>query len=225
MTPDVFTDEDLTDMSIIDQLRLYLNSQPRGDTLLTILSVRYKRLRRELDTLLENLTVTQTRCTALFQESRAFKWLNTSGPIESRIVADVVHERRMQDQKWGPIDEKQVDKPDGTGELWRHAALDLETAGHMTTRPGATQTWSEILMEEALEANVETDPVRLRAKLIQVAAVACKWVQVLDMRKTRVEARTEGIHLPGGWCQACGGFNGSAKETRVDCRACGARKP
>jgi hypothetical protein len=80
-------------------------------------------------------------------------------------------------------------------------------------------------MEEALEANVETDPVRLRAKLIQVAAVACKWVQVLDMRKTRVEARTEGIHLPGGWCQACGGFNGSAKETRVDCRACGARKP
>ena len=33
--------------------------------------------------------------------------------------------------------------------------------------------------------------------------------------------RRSGVCLPGWWCCACGGFNGSAKEVRTACRACG----
>ncbi|MER6951259.1 hypothetical protein ABT294_45315 [Nonomuraea sp. NPDC000554] len=44
-------------------------------------------------------------------------------------------------------------------------------------------SWRHILHEEVLEAFAEDDPELLRAELVQVAAVAVKWVQALDRRR------------------------------------------
>lgn len=43
-----------------------------------------------------------------------------------------------------------------------------------------TVTWRDILSEEVFEAYAESDPEKLRAELIQVAAVAVKMVDALD---------------------------------------------
>jgi hypothetical protein len=45
-----------------------------------------------------------------------------------------------------------------------------------------TITWEHILTEEWAEAIAEDDPVALRAELIQVIAVAVKWVEAIDRR-------------------------------------------
>ena len=178
--------------------------------------------------LFDNLTATQHRCTALIQEVHALKWLNTSSPIETRIVADAVYERRRQDQKWGPLDEKSVDMPDGTGEQWNlalHKAREANADG--------TESFLSILREEVYEAAVETTQEGLRAELVQVAAVALKWIAAIDMRKSRTESRLRtpqsetqlhGINLGGWWCGACGGYNGPGRK-EPSCRACDARRP
>lgn len=43
-------------------------------------------------------------------------------------------------------------------------------------------TWRHILAEEYHEALAETDPAKLRAELVQVAAVAVAWVEAIDRR-------------------------------------------
>lgn len=44
-------------------------------------------------------------------------------------------------------------------------------------------TWRDILAEEFNEALAESDPDRLRAELVQVAAVAVNWVEAIDRRE------------------------------------------
>ncbi|MEU4509707.1 hypothetical protein AB0G05_09445 [Nonomuraea wenchangensis] len=95
----------------------------------------------------------------------------------ARVLADVTAERAAQDARFG-----MQELPDGTGgeaAASRSAAARDETdaADH-----AGTLTWRHILAEEVLEAFAETDPGRLRAELVQVAAVAVKWVQALDRR-------------------------------------------
>ena len=43
-------------------------------------------------------------------------------------------------------------------------------------------TWVSILLEEVFEACAEDDPARLRAELVQVAAVALQWADAIDRR-------------------------------------------
>jgi hypothetical protein len=40
-----------------------------------------------------------------------------------------------------------------------------------------------VLDEEVWEAFAESDPAKLRAELVQVAAVAFRWIEALDARK------------------------------------------
>jgi hypothetical protein len=44
-------------------------------------------------------------------------------------------------------------------------------------------TWLDILLEEVAEAFAESDLVKLRTELIQVAAVAVRWVEAIDRGK------------------------------------------
>lgn len=95
----------------------------------------------------------------------------------ARVLADVAAERAAQDVRWG----MQV-LPDGTG--GERAAAESDAARHATdtaARAGAL-TWRHVLAEEVMEAFAETEPDRLRAELVQVAAVAVKWAQALDRR-------------------------------------------
>lgn len=108
------------------------------------------------------------------------------------VAADVRAERRRQNEKWG-----EQNHPDGT---WPHEdplafvhawtspgshALTYATAAKHATDARAhrnTVTWSDILLEEVFEALAESDPVKLRTELVQVAAVAQQWAEAIDRR-------------------------------------------
>ncbi|MGW4030768.1 hypothetical protein ACWEFL_15850 [Streptomyces sp. NPDC004838] len=114
----------------------------------------------------------------------------TPGPAASaasgtaRVLADITAERRRQDARWGV-----QNHPDGTGP--DHLVLDtipVALAAHAArelcqryTDMGIV-TWRDILTEESCEALAETDPARLRAELVQVAAVCAAWAEAIDRR-------------------------------------------
>jgi phosphoglycolate phosphatase len=94
----------------------------------------------------------------------------------TRVLADVTAERVAQDARWGVREH-----PDGTGPELRPEADRARQAVEDAAARGLP-SWRDILYEEVMEAFAEDDPERLRAELIQVAAVAVKWVQALDQR-------------------------------------------
>lgn len=94
-------------------------------------------------------------------------------------LEDVREERRMQDIRWG-----EQNHPDGTSPQWVLWADKLRDIADAHVKAG-TLTWRNILDEEIAEAYTETDPARLRAELVQVAAVACAWVEAIDRRAVR----------------------------------------
>lgn len=100
------------------------------------------------------------------------------------IVAEIVGERGRQDEKWGDPH----DVPNGTGATqlfmgqtvadlrdWIQGSVDIAA-----DRGDSRMSW--VLLEEVFEALAEDDDAKLRAELIQVAAVAAKWVQIIDAR-------------------------------------------
>ena len=95
----------------------------------------------------------------------------------AKVSVEVVAERIAQHKKWGV-----QNHPDGTGSDTQKAAADRArmTCEH-NNRTGQV-TWADILREEFHEALAESDPVLLRAELIQVAAVAAAWVEAIDRR-------------------------------------------
>ena len=109
------------------------------------------------------------------------------------VLAEVGIERARQQAKHGD----QTDLPDGTGPLlkidvgWTHPTAEY-LAKRMTDRTNAasrnegdgTVTFEQILTEEWAEAIAESDPARLRAELVQVAAVAVQWIEAIDGRPT-----------------------------------------
>lgn len=102
------------------------------------------------------------------------------------VTREVIEERVRQHAKWG-----EQNHPNGTGpnklpmptgsDSWA-AAIAAERLSLLTNC--ATQvghvTWLHILREEVFEAFAESDPAKLRAELIQVAAVAVQWVEAID---------------------------------------------
>lgn len=104
----------------------------------------------------------------------------------SRVLLEVADERGRQDQKWG-----EQNHPNGTGPAklpmpygsgsWSAsvAAQNLTLITRCMAQIGQC-TWLHILREEVFEAFAEDDPAKLRAELIQVAAVAVQWVEAID---------------------------------------------
>ncbi|MGA8116881.1 MAG: hypothetical protein WCA46_24870 [Actinocatenispora sp.] len=93
------------------------------------------------------------------------------------VLTDLHAERVRQDERWG-----EQNHPDGTG---GPGALDDLAVARETVEGNAARgamTWRDILQEEVAEAFAESDPVRLREELVQVAAVAAGWVQAIDRR-------------------------------------------
>ena len=113
------------------------------------------------------------------------------------VIEDVRSERKRQDEKWG----EPKRQPDGTGSQ-RHPAIamaighdweslnygELEREAKYTIdwhAQNAQVTFADILLEEVFEALATDTPEDLREELIQVAAVAVKWVEVLDRERNR----------------------------------------
>jgi hypothetical protein len=94
------------------------------------------------------------------------------------VLLNLYRERERQHKQWG-----EQNHPDGTG--GKRAELDAEDARRRCERAFAEGggTWRHLLAEEVAEAFAETDPAKLRAELIQVAALACQWVEAIDRRQ------------------------------------------
>lgn len=97
--------------------------------------------------------------------------------LTAGVLNEVLNERARQEEKWGEqnhIDGTDVERfgPTATGQK---AQVDA------AARRG-TLTYLQILLEEVYEAAAEVDPGKLRAELVQVAAVAVAWVECIDRR-------------------------------------------
>lgn len=116
---------------------------------------------------------------------------DTTDPT-SRVLYEVARERSRQDAQWG-----EQNHPDGTGPrqpisigiaYMGDVAAQMRRAANAAAGkvPGLEHhgplTWRHILLEEVFEALAEDDPVKLRAELIQVAAVAVAQVEAIDRR-------------------------------------------
>lgn len=102
----------------------------------------------------------------------------------SSVLVEVREERARQEAKF-----PEQHLPDGTGPdfAWAFtgpASWVAECAKQETDRLADEQvlTWKDVALEEVAEAFAESDPARLRAELIQVAAVAARWVEDIDRR-------------------------------------------
>jgi hypothetical protein len=101
-----------------------------------------------------------------------------------KVLNEIEDERDRQDEKWGeqnhpdrdPLENHHVE----TGlyafraQRWKDINADRADKGRIG--------WDGILLEEVYEAISEVDPAKLRAELIQVAAVAAAWVDAIDRR-------------------------------------------
>lgn len=100
------------------------------------------------------------------------------------VLMDIAIERGRQDAKWGAV---QPGVLDGTGpdvEFLNSpmSMLASYAKGWCDLHAGPGQTWSNIILEEVFEALEQSDPAKLREELVQVAAVAAKWVEAIDRR-------------------------------------------
>jgi hypothetical protein len=91
------------------------------------------------------------------------------------IVADVLRERDAQDAKFGI-----QDLPYGTGDEWLQAMADVSRNECDAAFAAGQGTHRHVFLEEVYEAMAETDPVKLRAELIQAIAVGVKIVEAID---------------------------------------------
>lgn len=101
-------------------------------------------------------------------------------PAKKYDVLDDIHaERIRQDEKWGIQHHLDGTSNDEFSRLLRDAA---RTACVNADAQGKA-TWWDILYEEVMEASAEEDWRKLRAELVQVAAVAVAWIEDGDQRQ------------------------------------------
>lgn len=100
------------------------------------------------------------------------------------IADEVAAEIARQNERWGV-----QNHPNGTGPRVRWMGADGPTAASTAEamrdwcdaqHKRGEGTWMDILLEEVFEALAESNPARLRAELIQVAAVAQQWAAAID---------------------------------------------
>jgi hypothetical protein len=147
-------------------------------------------LSRDRVGLLDQVRDIQVRCTELLDESRANRRIARAPPGELVALAHISYERRLQDEKFG-APSALLKVPDGTGEDGGYHALAITrqaVATHETETGRATCCWAHVLREEFDEVLVEIDPKRIRAELVQLAAVCCRWIEVLDRREARASS-------------------------------------
>jgi hypothetical protein len=114
------------------------------------------------------------------------KWPDLSTDYDrakNRTLAQVLGELHLQDMKWGPARQQ----PNGTGPRFNFDAGLADHYRQITNENFANGrgTWADILTEEFYEAMAEENPRKLKAELIQVAAVAVAWVVSLTLQKKK----------------------------------------
>jgi hypothetical protein len=92
------------------------------------------------------------------------------------VLADVLDELAQAEAKF-----PDQHLPDGTGRPGDDDMAKLDRAKCQANGPDE-DNWRDVLQEEVSEAFAETDPKLLRAELVQVAAMAVRWIKDIDSR-------------------------------------------
>ena len=117
--------------------------------------------------------------------SKTIKEIIAMLPKDSAILHEIAAERLRQDEKWG-----EQNHPDGTQKKWAVIADGMRAKCQSKAEKGEL-TWRDILEEEIWEAYGETDEDKLRAELVQSAAVLVNWIGAIDRRKKNDEENVE----------------------------------
>jgi hypothetical protein len=96
---------------------------------------------------------------------------------DNLIVNEILAERVRQDDKWG-----EQNHPDGTNTKWAVVADGMKAKCESKARDGKL-TFRDIFEEEIWEAYAEVEPDKLRAELVQCAAVLVNWIGAIDRRR------------------------------------------
>lgn len=100
-------------------------------------------------------------------------------PGMKSFAQKVDDERQRQLNLWG-----QQPLPDGTGYPDQIESLAIVRAIVKDAEEDGTLTHALVLVEEVYEALAETDPVKLKEELVQIAAVCAKWTADIDWRQS-----------------------------------------
>lgn len=98
-----------------------------------------------------------------------------------RVVGDILAERAAQDERWG--EQNHPTWPSGLPDVPSQYATMAENWKHINggnVEFYGEAFWDGILLEEVFEALGEVDPIKRRAELIQVAAVAACMAEQID---------------------------------------------
>lgn len=133
--------------------------------------------------------------TLLSRLADALEFLSVSPPAEvGAVYSEIAAEVTRSTEKHG--DQSHV--PLGTGDQvpllhgtklakpFEHVPVTMGTLAYTARQVTDNSfaigggTWADILLEEVAEALAEDDPVRVRAELVQVAAVAVKFIDAID---------------------------------------------
>lgn len=112
------------------------------------------------------------------------------------VLDEIAAERARQDAKWGEQNHPDTfprvpsatrnerDRYAAKADWWKEE--NTRRASVLSERGAPSDSnsaWDGILLEEVYEALAEANPAKLRAELIQVAAVAVAWIEAIDRRK------------------------------------------
>lgn len=107
--------------------------------------------------------------------------MNRQQHIKAEVVfGEVLAELRRQNEKWGEQNHALGTGPDQRFLGARFSTLAQDAKAECQANGPGEDTWAAILLEEVFEALEEADPARVRAELIQVAAVAVQAVLSID---------------------------------------------
>lgn len=122
-------------------------------------------------------------------DGRKYRYLTVARPMRvpdgtcllgaAVTVRAILAERVRQLTRWG-VQHRADDTGGATLRVEADQAKRTCQAAEKFVKGGAG--WRLVLAEEVAEAFAETDPGKLRAELIQVAAVAVAWIEDLDTR-------------------------------------------
>ncbi len=98
------------------------------------------------------------------------------------IIDQILKERDAQDALFG----RQDDLPHGTGSTYDPEAVEYADAYREICERAFYEgrgTFRHVFLEEVFEAMAESDPVKLRAELLQAVAVGVKWLEAIDRQQ------------------------------------------
>lgn len=99
-----------------------------------------------------------------------------------QVLLEVALERRNQHEAWGEQNWENGTGPEEDTEFTIENLEGLRWQNEYMFERGEL-TFSGIFLEEVMEVMTEADPDKLRAELIQVAAVAIQWVEAIDRKR------------------------------------------